>query len=151
MAKRSARALSRTRHLDQLGGGRWPFCDGTILSVLDALRTHGGAWGMAGQRLRLQPCTRYMPKGLQANYQERKAFTSSSSLCERSLLPTGRPVDEGRSGANRRCRGRRSPPRVRLRQGELRRAAEATDFRSIASPSAERFGALRCFLRSCCM
>jgi 4-hydroxy-tetrahydrodipicolinate synthase len=40
MAKRSARALSRTRHLDQLGGGRWPFCDGTILSVLDALRTH---------------------------------------------------------------------------------------------------------------
>jgi hypothetical protein len=67
----------------------------------------GGAWGMAGQRLRLQPCTRYMPKGVQAKYQERKAFTSSSSLCERSLLPTGRPVDEGRSGANRRCRGRR--------------------------------------------
>jgi hypothetical protein len=111
----------------------------------------GGAWGMAGQRLRLQPCTRYMPNGVQANYQERNAFTSSSSLCERSLLPTGRPVDEGRSGANRRCRGRRSPPWVRLRRGKLRQGAQATGFRSIASPSAERFGALRCFLRSCCM
>jgi hypothetical protein len=71
MAKRSARALSRTRHLDQLGGGRWPFCDSSTVSVLGMLRAHGDAWCMVCPHLRLPPCVICIPTGVRANCQQR--------------------------------------------------------------------------------
>ena len=42
----------------------------TILSVLDTLRAHGGAWCMVGPYLRQPPCAICIPKGVRANCQE---------------------------------------------------------------------------------
>jgi 4-hydroxy-tetrahydrodipicolinate synthase len=80
MVKESTGDLSRMQRIDQLSGGRLPFYNGSNPLVLDALRAGAARMGARPHRVcahsPASTCT--MPYA-EANFQERKPFTPSSS------------------------------------------------------------------------
>lgn len=74
MVKESTGDLSRMQRIDQLSGGRLPFCNGSNPRVLDALRAGAAGWCTAAPGLCPPPCTDL--RCARANCQERKPYCS---------------------------------------------------------------------------
>jgi hypothetical protein len=140
------------QRIDQLSGGREPFCRGNILWCW----THCGQMAPLGARPRLV-CAH--GPALTRMTQTRADELPSPQDIYNELKPLlgnhcGRPAGhhgEGWPAATRRRRWRSALTIATARRREPRCATEATDVRPIVMPSAKRFGAPSASLGSSCM